>query len=37
MHEIYKARRQRVMADKQENTAVVIFSGMAPLKSQDEA
>lgn len=37
MHEIYKARRQRVMADKQENTAVVIFSGMAPMKSQDEA
>ena len=37
MHEIYKARRQRVMADKQENTAVVIFYGMAPMKSQDEA
>ena len=37
MHEIYKARRQRVMADKQENTAVVIFPGMAPMKSQDEA
>ena len=25
------------MADKKENTAVVIFSGAAPMKSQDEA
>ena len=36
MQEIYKARRQRVMEDKRENTAVVIFSGNAPMKSQDE-
>ena len=37
MKEIYKARRQRLMETKGENTAVVIFSGSAPMKSQDEA
>ena len=37
MQEIYMARRQRVMEDKQANTVVVIFSGSAPMKSQDEA
>lgn len=37
MKDIYTGRRQRLMADKQENTAVVIFSGMAPMRSQDES
>ena len=37
MKDTYTARRQRLMADKKENTAVVIFSGSAPMKSQDEA
>ena len=37
MKATYIARRQRLMADKKENTAVVIFSGTAPMKSQDEA
>ena len=37
MKDTYIARRQRLMADKKENTAVVIFSGAAPMKSQDEA
>lgn len=37
MREIYKARRQQLLADKSENTAVVVFSGTAPMKSQDEA
>lgn len=37
MKEIYKARRQRLMETRSENTAVVIFSGSAPMKSQDEA
>ena len=34
MKDIYIARRQRLMADKKENTAVVIFSGAAPMKSR---
>ena len=37
MQQIYKARRQRLLENKKENTAVVIFSGSAPMKSQDEA
>ena len=37
MKEIYQARRQRLLENKKENTAVVIFSGAAPMKSQDEA
>ena len=37
MKDTYIARRKRLMADKGENTAVVIFSGIAPMKSQDEA
>jgi len=37
MKDTYIARRQQLLADKCENTAVVIFSGMAPMKSQDEA
>ena len=37
MKAIYEARRQRLMENKSENTAVVIFSGIAPMKSQDEA
>ena len=36
MKDTYIARRKRLMADKGENTAVVIFSGIAPMKSQDE-
>lgn len=37
MKDTYMARRRHLLADKKENTAVVIFSGMAPMKSQDEA
>ena len=37
MKEIYKGRRQRLLADKGENTVAVIFSGTAPMKSQDES
>ena len=37
MKELYEARRQKLLADKRENTAVVIFSGTAPMKSQDES
>ena len=37
MKDTYISRRQQLMADKGENTAVVIFSGAAPMKSQDEA
>lgn len=37
MKEIYKARRQHLLENKSENTAVVIFSGSAPMKSQDES
>ena len=37
MKEFYKARRQKLLADKSENTVVVIFAGAAPMKSQDEA
>ena len=37
MKEIYKGRRQRLLEDKGENTVAVIFSGIAPMKSQDES
>lgn len=37
MKDTYIARRKRLLENKGENTAVVIFSGMAPMKSQDEA
>ena len=37
MKDTYIARRAQLMSDKSENTAVVIFSGSAPMKSQDEA
>lgn len=37
MKETYIARRKRLLENKKENTAVVIFSGTAPMKSQDEA
>ena len=37
MKAIYEARRYRLMEDKSENTVVVIFSGIAPMKSQDES
>ena len=37
MKDTYIARRKRILENKGENTAVVIFSGMAPMKSQDEA
>ena len=37
MKDTYIARRQRLLEDKSENTAVVIFAGSAPMKSQDEA
>lgn len=37
MKDIYIARRKRLLENKSENTAVVIFSGAAPMKSQDEA
>ena len=37
MKETYIARRKQLLEDKKENTAVVIFSGAAPMKSQDEA
>lgn len=37
MKDTYIARRKQLLADKSENTVVVIFSGAAPMKSQDEA
>lgn len=37
MKDTYIARRKRLLENKPENTAVVIFSGCAPMKSQDEA
>ena len=37
MKAIYEARRHRLMENKSENSVVVIFSGIAPMKSQDEA
>ena len=37
MKETYIARRKQLLENKKENTAVVIFSGTAPMKSQDEA
>jgi len=37
MKDTYMARRNRLLEDKKENTAVVIFSGSVPMKSQDEA
>ena len=37
MKDTYLSRRQKLLADKCENTVVIIFSGMAPMKSQDEA
>jgi len=37
MREIYIARRTQLFENKPANTAVVIFSGAAPMKSQDES
>ena len=37
MKDLYIARRKQLLENKKENTAVVIFSGSAPMKSQDEA
>ena len=37
MKDTYIARRKQILDSKKENTAVVIFSGAAPMKSQDEA
>ena len=37
MKDTYIARRKRLLESKCENTVVVIFSGAAPMKSQDEA
>ena len=37
MKDIYIARRKQLMQNKGANTAVVFFSGSAPMKSQDEA
>jgi len=37
MKKTYIARRKQLLENKKENTAVVIFSGSAPMKSQDEA
>ena len=37
MKDTYIARRKQLLENKKENTAVVIFSGIAPMKSQDEA
>ena len=37
MKKIYTARRKQLLEDKNPNTAVVIFSGSAPMKSQDES
>ena len=37
MKETYIARRKQLLKNKKENTAIVIFSGTAPMKSQDEA
>lgn len=37
MKDTYIARRKQILENKCENTAVVIFSGAAPMKSQDEA
>ena len=37
MKDIYAARRKQLLENKKENTAVVIFSGSAPMKSQDES
>ena len=37
MRETYIARRKQLLENKCANTAVVIFSGSAPMKSQDES
>ena len=37
MKDMYLARRKQLLENKSANTAVVIFSGSAPMKSQDEA
>ena len=37
MKDLYIARRKQLLENKKENTAVVIYSGSAPMKSQDEA
>ena len=37
MKDTYIARRKQILDSKKENTAVVVFSGAAPMKSQDEA
>ena len=37
MKDMYIARRKQLLENKGENTVVVIFSGIAPMKSQDEA
>lgn len=36
MRQNYQDRRKRLFENKKENTVVVIFSGIAPMKSQDE-
>ena len=35
MKDLYIARRKQLLENKKETTAVVIFSGSAPMKSQD--
>lgn len=37
MRDIFIERRRKLMEDKQENSFAVIFSGVAPMKSLDEA
>ena len=37
MKDTYIARRKQLLDNKKENAVVVIFSGAAPMKSQDEA
>lgn len=37
MKTVYAARRRRLLENKSENSAVIIFSGTAPMKSRDEA
>ena len=37
MKDMYLARRNQLLENKSANAAVVIFSGSAPMKSQDEA
>ena len=37
MKDTYISRRQRLFQDKGENTVIVVFSGAAPMRSQDAA